>query len=99
MSKINPKQYFKSLEDLYKLRMGSFMQTANKHIFNRDYSIDAIQDAFTKAQTYHTKHPDRNFREQILHVLVIRACRKYNKKYGAEIPFGDMTQFDGFSVE
>ncbi len=94
MSKVNTNQYFKNLEDLYNLRMSSFLQTANKHIFNRDFSIDAIHDAFVKAQVYHNKHPDRNFREQILHVLIIRAARKINKKYSQEVSSGLMNEME-----
>ncbi len=86
-------QYFTKLEDLYKLRMGSFMQTANMHIFNKDYAMDAIHDAFAKAQVYHNKNPERNFREQIMHVLIIRSCRKYNKKYSQEVSFDRINEF------
>ncbi len=93
----NPKhepQYFTTLDQIYKERMNALMSTANKHIYNRDYSIDAVQEAFVKAVVYHNKHPDRNFREQIMHVLVIRACRKINKRFSAEIPSGLMQEVD-----
>lgn len=74
--------------------MGSFLSTANKHIFNREYAIDAVHDAFAKAQQYSNKNPGRNFREQILHVLIIRACRKYNKRFSAEIPYGSLNDLE-----
>ena len=91
---MNPKQYFTSLETMYKLRLNSFLQTANKHIYNRDYALDAVHDAFVKAQVYKNKHPDRNFREQILHVLIIRAARKINKKFSSEISSGLMNEME-----
>lgn len=49
--------------------------------------MDAVQDAFVKAQEYFKKNPDRKVRENILHWLVIKACKKLNK-YSREIPVG-----------
>lgn len=85
---LHKNQYFKTLDEIYKVRYNALLSTANKHIFNRDYAFDAVQDAFVKAVIYHNKHKGRSFREQILHVLVIRSCKKINKKFGVEIPSG-----------
>ena len=90
----NKKQYFKTLEELYNQRFNVFLQTAHKYIFNPDYAIDAVHDAFLKAQEYVNKQPGRNVREQLVNVHVIRACIKMNKRFGREIPSGTMENFD-----
>lgn len=85
------KQYWPDVESLYKARLSHFISIANRHIFNRDYSIDAVHDAVVKAIEYHTKHPERKIREQIVEFLVIKACKKLNK-YSAEVPTAEISE-------
>lgn len=87
MAKINPRQYFKDLDTAYKVRFNALLSTACRHIYNRDYAVDAVQDAFVRAQVYFKDHPDRKVRENILHWLVIKSCKRLNK-YSREIPYG-----------
>ncbi len=83
----NVKQYFVSLDDLYKARLNLFIQTANRCLMNTDHAMDAVHDAFVKAAIYAKKHPGCHFRERVVNVLVIRACAKINKKYGNEVQY------------
>lgn len=82
---INPKQFFTNLEAIYAKRLNAFIATANRHIYNRDYSLDAVHDAFAKAQKYFNENKSRKVREKIIHFLVIKACKKYNRT-SREIP-------------
>ena len=85
--KINDRQYFKDIETAYRLRFNALYVTACKHIYNKDLAVDAVHDAFTKATEYFNKHPERKIRENILHWLTIKACKKINK-FSREIPVG-----------
>lgn len=89
MYKPNPKQYFNTVEELYKNRFGVLTSVASRHIYNRDYAVDAVQDAFCKAVEYFNKHPEKKVRESIVIWLVLKACKKYNK-FSVEVPFGLM---------
>ena len=89
------KQYFKTVEELYNLRMSVFISTAASNLRNTDFVMDAVHDAFVKAQEYANKHPGRNVREQLINSYIIRACKKINKRHGFEISIGSMDDFDG----
>lgn len=82
-----PKQYFKSLEEIYRLRFGAFLSLANRHIYNKDYAIDAVHEAFEKSVEYFNKNTTRKVREQIIQWRILRACKRLNK-YGKEVPVG-----------
>ena len=88
---INNKQYFTNVEDAYRTMYSKLLDVARKHIYNKDYGVDALQDAFLMAQSYHNKNPKMKIRSSILYVLVIRACKKYNK-HSREVPFGLMNE-------
>jgi hypothetical protein len=53
-----------------------------------------VHDAFAKAQKYFNDNPERKVRENILHWLVIKACKKLNK-YSREVPFGVFREESG----
>ena len=81
-------QYFGSVEDMYKCRLNSFISLAGRHLYNRDYAIDAVHDAFIRAVEYFTKNPDKKVREHIMNFHILKACKKINKKNSWEIPYG-----------
>lgn len=85
--KINPKQWFPDVESIYKARMNSFLALASRHVYNKDYAIDAVQDACVKAVEYFKKNPERKVREQVMRWLILKSCKKINK-YSKEIPYG-----------
>lgn len=93
MYKPNPRQYFKTVEELYEKRFNALLAVANRHVYNKDLAVDAVHDAFAKALEYFKKNPDKKVREQIMVWLVLKACKKLNK-YSAEIPFGDTRIFN-----
>lgn len=76
---------FNTLEEAYKALVPSLVSYASKHIYNKDYAIDAVQDAFVKAQIYLSKHPGARISGFLLKREVIRACRRLNK-YSIEVP-------------
>ncbi len=84
---INPKQWWSSVESIYKARMNSFLDLASRHVYNKDHAIDAVQDAMVKAVEYFKKNPDRKVREQVLRWLILKSCKKINR-HSKEIPFG-----------
>lgn len=89
--KMNPKQWFPDVESIYKARMNSFLALASRHVYNKDYAIDAVQDACVKAVEYFKKNPERKVREQVMRWLILKSCKKINK-YSKEIPFGLMNE-------
>ena len=76
---------FNTLEEAYKALVPSLVSYASKHIYNRDYAIDAVQDAFVKAQIYLNKRPTARVSGFLLKREVIRACRRLNR-YSVELP-------------
>lgn len=88
MYKPNPRQYFKTVEEIYEKRFNALLAVANRHVYNKDLSVDAVHDAFAKAIEYFNKNPERKVREQIMIWLVLKACKRLNK-HSKEIPFGD----------
>lgn len=89
--RLNPKQFFLTVEDIYKARMNSFLALASRHVYNKDYAIDAVQDACVKAVIYFKEHPERKVREQIMRWLILKSCKKINK-YSKEVPYGLMNE-------
>jgi hypothetical protein len=87
------KQWWPDVESLYKARLNHFLSVANRHIYNRDYSIDAVHDALAKSVEYLSKHPERKMREQIVDFQIIKACKRINK-YSYEIPVEDISIFE-----
>lgn len=79
------KQYFESVEQLYNVRLNYLISFASRHIYNRDFAIDAVHDALAKAVEYFAKHEDRKVQLQIIEWLIIKSCKKLNK-YSNEIP-------------
>lgn len=89
MKKINPKQFWLSIDHIYRHRMESFLALASKHVYNKDHAIDCVHDALAKTQEYLNKHPERKVREMIVRFLILKACKKKNKE-SREIPSGFM---------
>ena len=81
----NVKQYFDTVESLYKQRLNRMVFVANKYIYNKDYSIDAVHDGLAKSVEYFNNHPDRKVQLEIVEWLIIKACKKLNR-YSREIP-------------
>lgn len=81
---------YNNLDEAYKDLVDSMTNTARRHIFNTDYAIDAVHDAFTKTVEYVSKKPDTKISEFIIQRELMRACRRINKKYSPEISSGLM---------
>lgn len=92
---INPKQYWGSLELLYKNRFNSLMALAGRYVYNRDHAVDCVHSAFARAQEYfnNPRNKNRKVREQILVWLVLKEVKKKNRKESREIPYGDTRLF------
>jgi hypothetical protein len=82
-------QYWNSIEEIYKARMGSFLKLASRHVYNKDLAIDCVHDALAKSVEYFNKHKERKVREDVINWLVLKACKKANK-FSREVPFGDI---------
>jgi hypothetical protein len=97
---INPNQWWKDLDLLYRNRLNSLLAVASRHVYNKDLALEVVHDAFAKAQEYfnNPKNKDRKVREQILVWLVLKAAKKKNKKESRELPAGDTRYFGGNNV-
>jgi len=84
---LNPRQWWPDVETLYKARLNSFLALAARHIYNKDHSIDVVQDAMVKTVEYFNKNPDRKIREQIVRWQILKAVKRANK-YSREVPWG-----------
>ena len=80
---------YNNIDDAYSALVGPLKYYASQHIFNKDYAIDAVHDAFQKALEYVSKHPKTRISAFLLRRETARACRRLNK-YSREIsiPFG-----------
>lgn len=85
MRRPNPKQFFRTIEQLYKERLNAFLALASRHVYNRDHAIDIVHAALAKSLDYFKKHPERAAREQIVHWLILKECKRKNKE-SREIP-------------
>lgn len=81
-----------NIEEAYKDLAVRMSAVARRHIYNRDYAIDAVHDAFTKAAENAKKKPGKGVSGFILMRELMRACRRINKKGSIEVPtdFSDM---------
>ena len=79
--------YFNSVEELYKNRLNNLIRLADRFIYNKDYSIDAVHDAMAKSIEYFNKHPEKKVQAEIVEWLVIKACKKHNR-FSQEITHG-----------
>lgn len=82
------KQYFQTIEEIYKTRFGSFVALASRHVYNKDLAIDVVHNALVKTLEYKKKRPKMNVDERIIRFLILKACKKMNK-YSVEVPYGD----------
>ncbi len=87
MKQINPKQYYKSVEDMYNARLNYFIKLASRHVYNKDLAIDVVHDAFAKTLEYFKKHPENKVRPQIMEWWVLKCAKKTNR-FSREIPSG-----------
>jgi DNA-directed RNA polymerase specialized sigma24 family protein len=78
---------YDTLDEAYRELVPSLVAYAKKHIYNRDFAIDAVQDAFVKAQIYlnKPKNAGKKVSGFLLKRETIRACRRLNK-YSVEVP-------------
>lgn len=89
---INPKQFWLTVEEIYAKRLNAFISTARRHCYNQDDAIDVVHSALAKSITYFQKNPHRKVREQIVHWLIIKECKKHNKG-SIEVPYGSYQDF------
>ena len=83
------KQYWTTVESMYRDRFNSFVLLASRHVYNKDLAVDVVHDAFVKVLKYFNEHPDRKVREHIVNHKIIQACKRANK-YSKELPSGLM---------
>lgn len=78
---------FNTLEEAYRALVPSLVAYASKHIYNKSYALDAVHDAFVKAQIYlkKPKNKDKKISGFLLQRETIRACRRINKR-SVELP-------------
>lgn len=87
---------FRTLDEAYRALTPSLVSYAQGHIFNRSYAIDAVHDAFVKAQVYINKNPGKHISGFLLKREVARACRRLNKRYSTEISV-DIEKLNGLT--
>lgn len=85
MKQPNPKQFFRTIEQLYKERFNSFVSLAARHVYNRDHAVDVVHSALARSIEYFNKHPERNAREQLVNWLILKECKKKNRE-SKEVP-------------
>lgn len=81
-------QYFDSIEQIYKARLGAFIKLARRHVYNPDLAIDVVHNALARSVKYFNDNPERKIREEVVRWLILKECKKMNK-YSREIPVGD----------
>lgn len=84
---VHSNQWFKSVEDLYKAKLPALLSLAKRHIYSADLALDVVHDALAKSLVYFQKHPEKKVREQIVHLQILKACKRANK-YSVEFAFG-----------
>lgn len=91
---INPKQFWLTVDEIYKKRLNAFLSTARRHSYNQDEAIDIVHAALAKSITYFKKkkNADRKVREQIVHWLIIKECKRHNRG-SIEVPYGSYEDF------
>lgn len=77
---------FDTFEEAYKYLVMPLTRIASTRLFNSDFAIDAVHDAFAKLVDYTVKHPGKRISTFLLTRETIRACRRLNKKFGYTIP-------------
>ena len=87
------KQWFPTVEALYKARLNALLAVASRYVYNKDLALDMVHDALAKSLAYFQKHPERKIRENIVHLLIIKACKKANKT-SVEVPYGLMNGYE-----
>ena len=75
-----------SFEEAYKELVVPLSHVTSTRLFNPDFAIDAVQDAFTKVVEYLKKNPGKRISKFLLTREAIRACRRLNKKFGYFLP-------------
>ena len=85
-------QYWPTVSALYEKRHAHFVSLAMRHLFNRDYAFDAVNDAFAETVKYFNKpqHKEKKVREHIVVFQVLKACKRINKRFSLELPSGLM---------
>lgn len=78
------KKKFKTLESAYKELINPLTLYASQHLVNKDYCIDAVHEAFIKAQVYLKKHKTAQVSTFLVYKEVMRACRRLNKRISYE---------------
>lgn len=78
---------FDTLDEAYRGLFDVLLAIANRHIYNRDYAVDAVHNAFTKAAENIAKKPTNRVSGFLLARETVRACRRLNK-YSVEVPSG-----------
>lgn len=79
-------QYFKSIEELYRVRFGAFMKFALQVTANKDLAIDVVHNAFVKTLEYKKANPERNVRESVVMWLIAKEAKKTNRISNKEVP-------------
>lgn len=85
---------YDSLDLAYKDLSERLTSIARRHIYNRDYAVDAVHDAFVKAAEYVQKNPKRKVSGFLIARELMRACRRLNKRSSVEVP----TDFSAQSI-
>lgn len=82
---------FNSLDEAYRELVPGLINFASRHIYSRSYAIDAVHDAFVKAQIYLNKPENKGKKVSsfLLQRETARACRRLNK-YSREVGVEDV---------
>src|SRR5688500_4363842 len=91
---INTQQFWLTVEEIYDKRLNAFLSTDRRQCYNQDDAIDIVHSALAKSIAYFQKkkNADRKVREQIIHWLIIKECKRYNKG-SIEVPYGSYEDF------
>lgn len=87
---------YKNIDEAYRDLAVRMSAVARRHLYNKDYAIDATHDAFTKASENAKKKPGNRVSGFILMRELMRACRRINKKGSVEVPT-DFSSGPGFA--
>lgn len=83
------KQWFPTVEALYKAKLNSLLALASRHLYQKDQAMDVVHNALVKSLIYFNKNPTKKVREQVVHLEILRACKRANR-YCVEVPSGSM---------
>lgn len=76
---------YNNIDEAYKKATPRLVSIAKTYLYNSDYAIDCVHQAFEKALVYLRKHPKAKISDFLLVRETMAAVRRDNKHYATEV--------------